>query len=214
MISKEMQPYYNDILEGWGFQNTFWATEEDTAVSKSLDQKLHVDALFRDPNGFRASCQGKDLSHEHERRYQTLTVTCHKPGDNLNVRRSELFTCMANYFMCGYRNKDQNGVVSAIIVDFKKFRDYLFTKLSVQDILDAEKDKHDGNRHRYLDVGDVVFVRVSFCELIDAWPSDIVVDTHFTEEGKQTLLAKRRAHRIGQNINFAASEEAPQEGQS
>ena len=104
MVSEKMQPYYNEILEGWGFRNIFWTTEEDTDVAKYLDRKLHIDVLFRDPKGFRTTCQAKDLSYEFESRYQTFTVTCHKPGDDLNVERSELFTCTADYFICGYRN--------------------------------------------------------------------------------------------------------------
>jgi hypothetical protein len=124
MISKEMQPKYEEIYKKWG-----WTNFNRKMELEYLDKEYHIDFIARDRNKCLVTVQEKDHSFIFLKEYMTFTVNLR----SYEIERSELFESLATHHVCGY--KDEEGEVAAVMsCPMEKFRTWVFNRIGIDNI--------------------------------------------------------------------------------
>lgn len=167
MLSKEMQPKYEEIYKSWG-----WHDLSRSMELGHLDTEYHIDMTARDNNRCLIGIQEKDHSHEFMERYLTFTVNLRQQ----HILRSEFFLSLATYHVCGYKGPE--GDVEAVICcSMEKFRRFVLNRIPW--------DKFKSGKHLWIETkGREWFLRVPFTALIE---NGMVEHDFFSVYGEEVL---------------------------
>jgi hypothetical protein len=180
MLSKGMQPKYEEIYKIWG-----WHDFNRSMELGHLDKEYHLDMTARDKNECLVGVQEKDHSHEFMERYLTFTVNLRQQ----HILRSEFFESLAAYHVCGYQSAD-GGVDALLCCNMIKFREFVFDNITIDDIRSGG--------HRWVETGGREwFLRVPFSKLVmDGIPEY----EYFTARGQEVLDSKISYRKMAKEV--------------